>query len=277
MPRLSPAQDTRAETEAGLPGPALRGWFAGLRFRPRESRQLMRRLADMIYPPVCAACGGAVCEPHGLCAACWSRIGFITRPFCERLGTPFALDIGVQLVSPAAMADPPVFARARAVCGYDDIARDLVHRLKYHDRMELVRLMSRLMQHAGRDLLADADALVPIPLHRWRLWRRRFNQAGALADGIGARAGLPVLHGVLERVKATRPQVGLSRAERAANLQGAIKVAQAERTHVDGRRLVLVDDVLTTGATANAAARALLKAGARSVDVLTFARVIPGS
>jgi ComF family protein len=268
--------NTPAQQEASLREASLRGWFAAAWLRRLQPLPLLRRLGDLVYPPVCAACGAGVSEPHGLCSACWARIGFITRPYCERLGTPFAVDIGGALLSPAAMADPPVFTRARAVCRYDDIARELVHRLKYNDRMELTRLMAGLMQRAGHELLADADALAPIPLHRWRLWRRRFNQAGALADVVGANAGVPVLHGVLERVKATRPQVGLSRAERASNLQGALKVPAAARIHVEGRHLVLVDDVLTTGATANAAARALLKAGARSVDVLTFARVMPG-
>jgi ComF family protein len=262
------------DTEQPAGASRLRRWFDAARDKPALA---VRALADLIYPPVCAACGAAVSEPHGVCAACWGRLSFITRPYCERLGTPFALDLGGALLSPAAMADPPVFARARAVCGYDDVARDLIHRLKYHDRLELTRLMAGLMRQAGAELLAEADAIAPIPLHRWRLWRRRFNQAGALADAIGAESGHAVLHGALLRVKATRPQVGLSRAERAANLQGAIRVPPASRPLVEGRRIVLVDDVLTTGATANAASRALLKAGASHVDVLTFARVIPGS
>src|SRR6478752_1615281 len=109
--------------------------------------------------------------------ACWSGIGFIERPYCERLGTPFAIDLGDGIVSPAAIAEPPAFARARAVCRFDGTARELVHRLKYGDRLELAITLGRMMAQAGRELAADADLVLPVPLHRTRLWRRRFNQA----------------------------------------------------------------------------------------------------
>lgn len=230
----------------------------------------------MVYPPSCVACGGATAEVHVLCPQCWSRIGFISRPYCERLGTPFAVDLGGALHSPAAIADPPVFNRARAVCRHDDVARDLVHRLKFGDRPELGVALANMMLLAGAEILDEADLLVPVPLHRARLWRRRFNQAAVLARIIAKRRGLPVDLKALARVKPTRPQVGLSRPQRADNLQGAFKVARAARPQVEGRRIVMIDDVLTTGATANAAARALLRAGAVSVDVLTFTRVVAG-
>ena len=134
--------------------------------------------------------------------------------------------------------------------------------------------MGAWMARAGADLLADADLIVPVPLHRARLWRRRFNQAAALGGAIARQAARPLDTGALQRVRPTRPQVGLTRAERARNLQGAFRVAPEARPRLAGRRLLLVDDVLTTGATANAAARALIRAGAREVDVLTFARVV---
>jgi ComF family protein len=240
------------------------------------SRRAAEGVVGLIYPPVCAACSASMGSAQGLCGACWSSLSFIERPYCERLGTPFALDLGGQLISPAAMADPPVFARARAVCGYDDTARALVHRLKYGDRIELAITMGRMMTLAGRELIAEADLIAPVPLHRWRLWRRRFNQAAALAGVIGERTGLPVDLAALARVKRTRPQVGLSRNERADNLQGALRVAEAARPRIEGKRVLLVDDVLTTGSTANASARALLRSGASAVDLLTFTRVIPG-
>jgi ComF family protein len=202
---------------------------------------------------------------------------FIERPYCERLGTPFAQDLGPGLLSPEAMADPPVWARARAVAGFDDgPARQLVYRLKYYDRMEIARPLGRWMARAGLELLEEADLLVPIPLHRMRLAHRKFNQSMALANMISKSSGVPVEAFALERASRSPPQVGLSRIQRAANVQGAFKVPQDKRHLVDGRRIVLVNDVLTSGATSNAAARVLLRAGAAQVDLLVFARVIIG-
>lgn len=231
-------------------------------------------LISIVYPPSCVACRAATGEAQALCPTCWSGLGFIERPYCERLGTPFAVDLGPGLLSPAALADPPVFARARAVCRFDGAARELVHRLKYGDRVDLSLTLGRMMAQAGRELLAEAEIVAPIPLHRTRLWSRRFNQAAALAGVVARQAGLPLAPALLARVKRTRQQVGLTRPQRADNLQGAFRVPDAMRPQVEGRRVLLVDDVLTTGATANAAARALLRAGAGAVDVLTFARVV---
>lgn len=241
-------------------------------------RDGVRRLASaaigLVYPPTCVACGGATGQPHALCATCWRGLRLIERPYCERLGTPFALDLGIgSLLSPGAIAEPPVFGRARAVAIYDGTARDLVHRLKYGDRLDLARLMGRMMASAGREVLDEAELIVPVPLHGLRLWRRRFNQSALLARAIGRIAGKPCELHALVRVKATRPQVGLTRAQRAVNLQGAFRVADRARSRIAGRRLLLIDDVSTTGATGNAAARVLLRAGAAGVDLLTFATV----
>lgn len=231
-------------------------------------------LLGLIYPPTCIACQGATGAPHALCAACWSGIRFIERPYCERLGTPFPVDLGMMLHSPAALADPPVFERARAVAEYDGTASALVHRLKYGDRLELARALGGMMVRAGAELLVDADVIVPVPLHRYRLWRRRFNQAMALSSVVARESGLPCDPFLLSRVKHTRQQVGLTKAQRQQNLQGAFRVSDDARPRLAGKRVLLVDDVLTTGATANAASRALLRGGAASVDILAFARVV---
>jgi ComF family protein len=184
--------------------------------------------------------------------------------------------LGPGLLSPQAIADPPVFARARAVARFEDgPARRLVHRLKYSDRGELAQPMGRWMARAGAELLDEADAVTPVPLHRLRLWKRRFNQSAALAKVIAAQAGKPYEPFLIARVKATRSQVGLSRAQRADNMQGAFRAPP--EASLRGRRIVLIDDVLTSGATANAAARALLRGGASRVDLIVFARVVTGT
>lgn len=240
---------------------------------PRAVRSLARAAIDVVYPPACLACAAGTRDAHALCAACWRSMPFIARPHCERLGTPFPVDTGPGAISPAAMADPPVFARARAVARFDGPARDLVHRLKYGDRLDLAPAMGAWMAIAGRDLLQDDALLVPVPLHRWRLWRRRHNQASVLAAAVARVAAVPVRHDLLVRVRSTRPQVGLSRNERGDNLRGAFRTAAVAPAILGGRRIVIVDDVMTTGATVSAAARVLLRAGAAQVDVLTFAVV----
>jgi ComF family protein len=237
------------------------------------ARAALRRALDLLLPPQCLLCAAPVAIDGGLCAACFAKLPLIERPYCERYGTPFPYDHGAGLLSPRAAADPPVFFRARAVARFEGPARDLVHGLKYGDRLHLARAMGGWMARAGAELLVDADALVPVPLHRGRLWRRKFNQAGLLAQAVAAASGVPVGFDLLSRVKPTRSQVGLSASERARNLQGALRVAEEQRPRVRGRRLVLVDDVMTTGSTANACSRALLRAGAVRVDVLAIALV----
>jgi len=236
--------------------------------------RLGRFFVDAILPPTCLACRVPVGEGGGLCPRCWAGAGFIERPFCERLGTPFPSDYGGALMSPAALADPPAYGRARAVARYGDVVRDLVHLLKYGDRLDLVQTLGRWMARAGGELLVDADLLVPVPLHWTRLWQRRFNQSSALARAISKLSGVPAVDHVLARARATPPQFGLPRKDRAKNVQSAFEVPKAARGEIKGRKLVLVDDVLTTGATVDACTKALLRAGAARVDVLVLARVV---
>jgi ComF family protein len=228
---------------------------------------------DVALPQLCAACREPV-GGEGLCAGCWAKLSFIAPPYCERLGIPFPFDPGPGVLSMEAIADPPAYRRARAAVRYDDIARKLVHAFKYGDRLDLAPTMGRWMTNAGRTLLAEADAIVPVPLHWRRQWARRFNQSALLAEVIAKAGGGAVAHAALRRVKATPQQVGLSQAERAQNVQGAFRVPPAAKGAIAGRRLLLVDDVLTSGATVDACSRALLRAGAAQVDVLVFARVV---
>jgi ComF family protein len=236
-------------------------------------RHAARLALDIALPTLCVACREPV-SGDGVCATCWAKLSFIAQPFCPRLGIPFVYDPGPDLLSMEAIANPPAYARARAAVRYDDVARTLVHALKYQDRTDLAPAMGRWMARAGRELLAEADALIPVPLHWRRGWSRRYNQSGALARIIERQSGVKLVSEALRRVRPTEQQIGLSRSQRASNVQGAFKVAPERAADIQGRRLILIDDVLTSGATVDACARALLRAKAASVDVLVFARVV---
>jgi len=256
------------------PSRAISGQLRGALSTARGAwRHAVRLALDIALPTLCVACREPVAG-EGVCAACWAKLSFIAPPYCPRLGIPFVYDPGPDLLSMEAIANPPAYARARAAVRYDDVARTLVHGLKYQDRTDLAPAMGRWMARAGRELLAEADALVPVPLHWRRGWSRRYNQSGALARVIERQSGVKLVSEVLRRVRPTQQQIGLSRPQRASNVQGAFKVASHRQSEIQGRRVILVDDVLTSGATADACARALLRAKAASVDVLVFARVV---
>src|SRR6266478_975703 len=235
--------------------------------------QAARLALDIALPTLCVACREPV-HSEGVCAECWARLSFIAPPFCPKLGIPFVYDPGPGLLSMEAISDPPAYQRARAAVRYDDVARTLVHALKYQDRTDLAPAMGRWMARAGRELLEEADVLVPVPLHWRRGWSRRYNQSGALARIIERQSGVKLSTEALTRVRPTQQQIGLSRPQRASNVQGAFKVATERQSEIAGRRVVLIDDVLTSGATLDACARALLRAKAASVDALVFARVV---
>ncbi len=248
-------------------------WRGALRLAHGAWSHAARLALDIALPTLCVACREPV-DGEGVCAQCWAKLSFIAPPYCPRLGIPFVYDPGPELLSMEAIANPPAYQRARAAVRYDDVARTLVHALKYQDRTDLAPAMGRWMARAGRELLGEADALVPVPLHWRRGWSRRYNQSGALARVIERQTGVRLVSEALRRVRPTAQQIGLSRSQRASNVQGAFKVAADRQADIAGRRLILVDDVLTSGATVDACARALLRAKAASVDVLVFARVV---
>jgi ComF family protein len=256
------------------PLPAIAGQLRGALGVCRGAWSRAAKLAlDIALPTLCVACREPV-DGEGVCASCWAKLSFIAPPFCPRLGIPFVYDPGPELLSMEAIAHPPAYARARAAVRYDDVAKTLVHALKYQDRTDLAPTMGRWMARAGRELLEEADALVPVPLHWRRGWSRRYNQSGALARSIERQSGVKVMSEALRRVRPTQQQIGLNRAQRASNVQGAFKVASHRQSELQGARVILVDDVLTSGATIDACARALLRAKAAAVDVLVFARVV---
>ncbi len=234
------------------------------------------RLVDTVLPPRCIACTEPIERHDGLCADCWAGVDFIQPPICDTLGIPlpFQLDADGSSVSAAALAAPPEFSRARAVARYSGVMRNLIHDLKYRDRHEGIALFTRWLANTGAELLSEADLLVPVPLHPSRLWRRRFNQAAMLTKSLGRAVGVQSDPFMLTRTKRTKSQVGLTAKRRARNVAGAFSVDESRAELIGGRVVVLLDDVITTGATANACARVLRRAGARSVDVLALARSV---
>lgn len=230
----------------------------------------------MLTPPVCVGCDAIIDEPGTLCPACWARVKFLERPWCAVLGTPFAHDLGDAAVSPEAIADPPDFDRARSAVVHEGVARRMVQSLKYGDRGDLAPGMARWMARAGTELLADADVIMAVPLHWRRLFSRRYNQSAELARALARQTGHRFVSGALVRVKATDHQVGLNATQRRDNVRGAFAVTKGLENEVRGRRILLVDDVYTTGATVSAAARALKRKGAAGVDVITFSRAMAG-
>ena len=230
-------------------------------------------IADVLMPPLCLACHRRLAAHDALCPDCWRDIDFIRSPLCDRLGLPMPYDTGAPMISAAAAADPPAYDRARAVARFEGVMRTLIHDLKFHDRHDARRLFGRWLAEAGAELLADADLLVPVPLTRGRLLSRRFNQSALLAHEVARPTRIAVEPLALLRVRPTKPQVGLSRQQRRENVANAFTVAHGRKDAVSGKKIVLVDDVITTGATAEACARALKRAGAARVDVLALAMV----
>lgn len=244
-------------------------------------RHVARAVADTLIPPLCLACHGPLADHDALCACCWSEITFIHPPVCDRLGIPLPYDPGTTdgepLVSAAAIAKSPDYDRARAAAQFDGVVRNLIHGLKYADRHDARRLFGNWLAGAAAALLADADLLVPVPLHPRRLLSRRFNQSAIVAAELAHRSGTPLRTDVLLRRRNTASQVGLTRDQRRQNLQGAFHVPDAARRRIEGRAILLVDDVITTGTTINACARVLKRAGARRVDVVAIAMVTDDS
>jgi ComF family protein len=238
-------------------------------------RRFGRGALDMLYPPVCLNCDGPTADSDTLCASCFIQLRPITEPLCPVLGSPFPV-ASTGMLSAEALADPPPFGRARAAVVYNDVARTLVSRLKYGDRPELASFCARLMASAGHELWNGDPILVPVPLHASRLRLRRYNQSAELAKAMAKRTGLSAMAGLVVRQRRTRSQVGLSGSGRERNVAGAFAVDGRALERLGGRRVIVVDDVYTTGATAKAVTRTLLRSGADSVDVITFARVVAG-
>lgn len=238
------------------------------------SRTAFATAIDFVFPPVCPGCQVLLGRHAGICPSCWSGLRFIERPYCDVLGVPFSHDLGSGILSADAIANPPPFARLRSAVAHDGLGRTLVHNLKYRDRTDLAPMMAGWMIRAADGLIEGCEVIVPVPLHRYRLLARRFNQAAELARAIAQKTGKPLLVGALKRSRRTRQQIDLGANARRQNVQGAFSVTQWGRSDLFGKRVLLIDDVYTTGATVAAATRALKRGGAAEVCVLTFARAL---
>jgi ComF family protein len=237
------------------------------------ARNALRHAVDFALPPRCPGCGAIVPDPHGFCLDCWRKLSFLGDPCCVRCGLPFEYGGGEGAECGRCIAEPPPFDRMRAAVAYGETARKVALKLKYGGRpgvaVTLARFMARHLAATGPDAL-----LVPVPLHRWRIWRRGYNQSALIASALGAHAGVETELDLLRRVKATPLLRGLGRRERALAVRGAFTVREEDKDRVKGRTIVLIDDVFTSGATAGACARALKRAGAARVEVVCWARVV---
>jgi ComF family protein len=241
----------------------------------RRTRAFLRQTLDLLFPPLCVACATRVDEAHALCPACWRKLSFLDGACCALCGLPFEIDTGEQTICAGCHARPRAFDRARSLFSYDEVSKPLILSFKYADRLDHAPAFARWMDRTGSMLLAESDIIVPVPLHPTRLWRRRYNQSAILAGRLARLTKKPHEPMLLRRRRPTESQGSMPSAKaRRRNMLGAFEVPADKRGKVNGRNLLLIDDVFTTGATLEACARALKRAGAARVDVLTLARVV---
>ncbi|HXP95884.1 MAG TPA: ComF family protein [Telmatospirillum sp.] len=238
-------------------------------------RWVLGAALDLLIPPRCLSCGGVAETEGALCSRCWDAITFLGPPACLRCGLPFEVDAGGAAICGRCLLDPPRYRRARAVFRYDGASKGLILGFKHADRIGRAPHFARWMARAGAELLAEADIIVPVPLHPWRLFLRRYNQSALLAERLAGLSGIPCCPDALSRVRHTPKQGALGRRQRRANLHGAIRLKRADK--VRGCHILLIDDVLTSGATVEECVRVLQDGGATAVDVLTLARVVRAS
>jgi ComF family protein len=238
----------------------------------------LRQIVDFALPARCPGCGIIVSESHSFCLNCWQSLTWLGEPCCVRCGLPFEFGSpGETAECGACLANPPRFDRLRAAVAYGEIARKVALKLKYGGRPAVAETMARFMaRHQPPPSSAESlqSLLVPVPLHRWRIWKRGYNQAALIATALSRRTGVPAAVDIIQRIRATPPLRGMNRRERALAVSGAFAIRDRDKAVIAGRRIVLVDDVYTSGATGDACSRMLKRAGAAEVHMICWARVI---
>jgi ComF family protein len=235
---------------------------------------MLKAALDFVFPPQCLHCDGHVPEHGTLCVACWQAVRFISDPVCACCGLPFPHDFGAEALCGDCLKERPQFSRARSVFCYDEHGKSLVLNLKYHDQLQMAPTLGTWLAKAGRDLVTASDVIVPVPLYYWRFVSRRYNQSALLSRVVSDASGVPWCGDALVRTRKTQPQAGLTRAQRLDNVRSAFRANPKHAPSLKGKTVLLVDDVMTTGATIAQCAHALIKGGAMSVNVLTLARTV---
>lgn len=233
----------------------------------------MQRFLDLIFPPLCLNCDEPVGGDQTLCPECWKKIHFITTPYCQRCGLPFSIPVEADTLCTSCLTTEPEFSRARSVYLYDDASKPIILKFKHGDQLHPTKALSQWMGRAAAEFLPDIDWVVPVPLHYWRLFHRKYNQAALLGQAIAKQHNKPFAADALRRIKATPSQGHLSRKERYSNVKRAFQVPKSWQQRLVNKKILLVDDVLTSGATVNACSEVLKNAGASAIYVITVARV----
>jgi ComF family protein len=237
---------------------------------------MLKPLLNLLYPPRCLACKTLTTEQGSVCSACWNGINFITEPYCSACGHPLEYGGGEHTLCGQCLSHTPPYRKARSVFHYTDTSKAMIANLKYHDGTDTAPYLAQWLKRSGEALLAEADILVPVPLHPFRLFKRRYNQSALLANALAKQTGVQHIPDALLRVKNTPPQAELTRNQRLKNVVGAFIVNPKHSKTLEGKRVILIDDVMTTGATIAACTKALKKSKPRSVDVLTLGRTVAG-
>jgi ComF family protein len=232
------------------------------------------RLLNIFFPPQCLNCDIRVPTHGTLCIPCWQKIQFISEPMCHCCGFPFEYDIGNEALCGACLFERPSYAHARAAFRYDEHSSKLVTRFKYSDHTHLARVYSVWLAKAAGELLAQSDIIIPVPLHYFRFVHRRFNQSALLAHALSKKTNIKHRPDIIKRKRNTASQTGLTRSQREKNVKGAFSISERGKRIIKGKKILLVDDVMTTGSTIEQCAKSLIKAGAMQVNVLTLARTV---
>lgn len=232
------------------------------------------RAVDTVLPPRCVVTGEMVDRQGMIAPSAWAELDFIADPICDACGFPFDFEVEKGSLCASCLDRSPPYETARAALKYNDSSRNMILRFKHADQTHNVLAFMPWLQTAGREMLEEADMLIPVPLHRWRLMQRRYNQAAIIAQALGKKTHIPVMVNGFRRIRSTPSQGYLKSHERHKNVKRAFALDEKRMAEIKGKTIILIDDVHTTGATVKECTKALLKAGGAKVHVLTLARVV---